>query len=415
MRYRFIILSYNTGKDGKTAVTLRVTKNRKRKYINTGLRARPEQWDTAGDRFVTDRRLVPGYKAYNTRLSELEARVNAVLRDFDSRRIDWTLNQFETEYLGKTAKGSVKAYFDKTVVTLRETEHIGNAICYSRALSMMSLFDKRLASRIFSEIDIRYVKAFDVFLQKRGCRGNTRKYYLKALRAVLNKAIQDKEAPESTYPFGKGGFNIAALSEITAKRHLTQESMTRLKTTAMPDPVLEKTRRLFLFMYYCYGISFIDAAMLTRSNLENCNCGTYIVYKRNKTKDNKDSRPIRIRISTEINLLLDWFSSHTHLYGDYLLPIVSVPGYSGERLYSHIRGRYKHFSRNLNNLGLAIGLKGFRLTSYVARHTMAMTLQEHHVPREIISQILGHKDLSTTSVYLDSFADSIIDEAARVL
>lgn len=189
----------------------------------------------------------------------------------------------------------------------------------------------------------------------------------------------------------------------------------RLKNTAMPDPVLEKTRRLFLFMYYCYGISFIDAAMLTRSNLENCNCGTYIVYKRNKTKDNKDSRPIRIRISTEINLLLDWFSSHTHLYGDYLLPIVSVPGYSGERLYSHIRGRYKHFSRNLNNLGLAIGLKGFRLTSYVARHTMAMTLQEHHVPREIISQSLGHKDLSTTSVYLDSFADSIIDEAARVL
>ena len=72
-------------------------------------------------------------------------------------------------------------------------------------------------------------------------------------------------------------------------------------------------------------------------------------------------------------LLLDWFSSHTHLYGDYLLPIVSVPGYSGERLYSHIRGRYKHFSRNLNNLGLAIGLNGFRLTSYVARHTMAMT------------------------------------------
>ena len=59
--------------------------------------------------------------------------------------------------------------------------------------------------------------------------------------------------------------------------------------TSIPDcgpvPVLEKTRRLFLFVYYCYGISFIDAAMLTRSNLENCNCGTYIVYKRNKTME----------------------------------------------------------------------------------------------------------------------------------
>jgi integrase len=38
------------------------------------------------------------------------------------------------------------------------------------------------------------------------------------------------------------------------------------------------------------------------------------------------------------------------------------------------------------------------------RHTMAMTLQDNQVPREIISQILGHNDLSTTNTYLDSFA-----------
>ena len=44
-----------------------------------------------------------------------------------------------------------------------------------------------------------------------------------------------------------------------------------------------------------------------------------------------------------------------------------------------------------------------------------MTLQDHHVPREVISQILGHKDITTTSIYLDSFTDSVIDEAARVL
>lgn len=415
MRYRFIILSYNTGKDGKTAVTLRITKNRKRKYINTGLRASPEQWDTAGDRFVTDRRLVPGYKAYNTRLSELEARVNAVLRDFDSRRIDWTLNQFETEYLGKTARGSVKAYFDKTVVTLRETEHIGNAICYSRTLRMMSLFDKRLAGRIFSEIDIRYVKAFDVFLQKRGCRGNTRKYYIKALRAVLNKAIQDKEATESTYPFGKGGFNIAALEEDTPKRYLSQDIMHRIKTTALDNGVLERTRRLFLFMYYCYGISFIDAALLTTDNLVKRSGGTYIVYKRNKTKESKRARPLRIKITPQIQEQLDWFAGHTKIAGNYLLPIVSAAGYTGERLYRHIRGRYRRNGKYLNSLGLALGITGMRLTSHCARHTMAMTLQDHHVPREVISQILGHKDITTTSIYLDSFTDSVIDEAARVL
>ncbi|HIZ87548.1 MAG TPA: site-specific integrase [Candidatus Coprenecus pullistercoris] len=415
MRYRFMILRYNTGKDGYTAVTLRVTKDRKRKYISTGLRARPEQWDEHGDRFIADRRLVPRYREYNTRLSELEARVNAVLRDFDSGRIDWTLNQFETAYVGKVSKGRVRDYFGGLIDTLRETGHIGNAICYSRTMHMMELFDNRLDKKVFPEIDIKYVKAFDIFLQKRGCRGNTRKYYLKALRAVLNKAIQDKEAPESTYPFGKGGFNIAALEEETAKRYLSHETMQRIKTCPLTNPVLEKTRRLFLFMYYCYGISFIDAALLTRANIVRRSGGDYIVYKRRKTKESKNAKAIHIRITPQIQELMNWFAANTVLTADYLLPIVSVQGCTGERLYRHIRGRYRRNGQYLACLGRTLGLTGMRLTSYCARHTMAMTLQDHRVPREVIAQILGHKNLSTTSTYLDSFTDSVIDEAARVL
>jgi site-specific recombinase XerD len=34
---------------------------------------------------------------------------------------------------------------------------------------------------------------------------------------------------------------------------------------------------------------------------------------------------------------------------------------------------------------------------------------------EVISQILGHSDLATTNIYLDSFSSNIIDEAVKVL
>ena len=57
----------------------------------------------------------------------------------------------------------------------------------------------------------------------------------------------------------------------------------------------------------------------------------------------------------------------------------------------------------------------FHLTSYVSRHTAAMTLQRNHIPREVISQMLGHADLETTNVYLDSFDNGVINEAAKVL
>lgn len=86
-----------------------------------------------------------------------------------------------------------------------------------------------------------------MFFQKRECKGNTRKFYFKALRAVLNKAIQDGEASESTYPFGKGGFSVASLEEETMKRYLPHEDMEKLKNTVVESAAQELARRLFLF------------------------------------------------------------------------------------------------------------------------------------------------------------------------
>ncbi|KAA6344886.1 hypothetical protein EZS27_007532 [termite gut metagenome] len=277
--YKFILLPYNERKDGTLSVSLRITKDRKRKYFKTGLVAAPEQWDEEQGRYLNSKKINPKYKEYNAKLSELEVRINNVLRDFEINRIDWTLNQFEDAFLNHSKKGNIYNYFTNHIKTLKETNHVGNAICYNATLHLLELFDKKFSSKVFPEIDIKYVKNFDVFLQKRGCSGNTRKYYMKALRAILNKAIQDKEASESTYPFGKGGFNVASLEEETVKRYLPIDCMEKIKSSAMENQTLEFTRRLFLFSYYCYGISFIDAALLSKRNIIRYNGGDYIVYK----------------------------------------------------------------------------------------------------------------------------------------
>ena len=102
------------------------------------------------------------------------------------------------------------------------------------------------------------------------------------------------------------------------------------------------------------------------------------------------------------------------LVGDYLTPIITRD-YSGEQLYNHIRSRYVRYNKNLKKLGVILGIERQKLTSYVSRHTMAMTLQNNNVPREVISQVMGHSNLETTNVYLDSFATSVVDEAAKLL
>ena len=400
------------------AIWLVVRKNNKRKVMALGIYAEPHQWNDKLEMFVTDKRvpkLHPDRIYLNEWLTQKKSEILRIIADFDANKIDWTLNQFEQEFFHYSNKGNVKEFFENLIQTYKDTNHIGNANCYSRTLHVLELFDEKLPERVFPEIDIKYVKSFDVFLQKRECKGNTRKFYFKTLRAVLNKAIQDGEASETTYPFGKGGFSISSLEEETTKRYLPHDSMFKLKTTVMDNAVLERTRRLFLFSYYCYGISFIDAALLTKKNIIRYNGGNYIVYKRNKTKEAKKVKPIQIKITPEIQELMDWFSANTLLVEDYLLPIVSIAGYKGEQLYNHIRSRFGRNNKNLSNLAKALEITDMKLTSYVSRHTMAMTLQDNQVPREVISQILGHSDLATTNTYLDSFASSVIDEAVKVL
>lgn len=55
------------------------------------------------------------------------------------------------------------------------------------------------------------------------------------------------------------------------------------------------------------------------------------------------------------------------------------------------------------------------LTTYVARHTFATVLKRSGVNIAIISESMGHSDIATTQIYLDSFEDSQIDEAMKNL
>ena len=57
----------------------------------------------------------------------------------------------------------------------------------------------------------------------------------------------------------------------------------------------------------------------------------------------------------------------------------------------------------------------FLLLMHVARHTFATVLKRSGVNIAIISESMGHSDIATTQIYLDSFENSQIDEAMKNL
>ena len=420
-KFKFTMRTTKPNKDGKYAIMLELSRNKRRSYISLRIDGDPKFWDQNQERFVVEKGLRSTEakkkneerKKSNDLLERHNQRAISVIEEFEANRIDWTLNQFKDAFVGKVSQGIFLPYLENHIKILVDTGHIGNSKCYRSLCVILNLFDKSLKDRVFGEIDLKYVKQFDVFLQKRKTTGNTRKYYMKALRAILNKAIRDKEASRATYPFGKEGFNISALEEQTAKRNLPEEYLLKLKSDESQRDIRNYARKLFLFSYYCYGLSFVDMAHLKRSNIIRHNNGRYIVYKREKTKTGRNIKPIQIKLTKEIELLIGELTMYNKPIEDYLLPIVTI-NHTGDKLYEHIRNKGRRFNKYLKELAEEFDFE-FNLTSYVSRHTMAMQLQNNAVPREVISQILGHSDIKTTNAYLDSLDSSVIDEAVKVL
>ncbi|WP_445733795.1 tyrosine-type recombinase/integrase [Mariniflexile sp.] len=55
------------------------------------------------------------------------------------------------------------------------------------------------------------------------------------------------------------------------------------------------------------------------------------------------------------------------------------------------------------------------LTSYVARHSFANCLKQKGVATDIISESMGHQNLSITQTYLKEFDNSVLDKAIEIL
>ena len=99
----------------------------------------------------------------------------------------------------------------------------------------------------------------------------------------------------------------------------------------------------------------------------------------------------------------------------YLFPILDKDTHTTETsIKNRIHKVLGQTNKDLKTIGEKIGLE-IPLTTYVARHTFATVMKRSGVSTSIISESLGHDSERTTQIYLDSFANDVLDEASKAL
>lgn len=375
------------------SIYYQIIHERKARQILSGHKIFVSEWD-ARHSMLTISDNIPSRRAYITSLrrlihSDIE-RIYRIANNLDESALPYTIDDLIREYQIYTHDYTLFNFMERLILKLRHNGRIRTSETYRSTLNNFSKF-RNGHDIMLDNITAEIMESYESWHKRRGITLNTISFYTRILRAVYNRAV-DEKAIEDRKPFR----HVYTGIEKTVKRALPIVTLRKIKSLNLTDkPALGYARDMFMLSFYLRGMSFIDMAFLRKNDLKN----GYITYRRRKTGQLQT-----IRWTKEMQAITDRYPENE---SDYLLPIIRRKGLNERCTYRNAAYNINH---NLKKIGYLAGLD-IPLTLYVARHSWASAAKSKGIPLPVISEGMGHNSETTTRIYLASLDTSTIDRA----
>lgn len=291
-------------------------------------------------------------------------------------------------YLKPKSEKFLFIYMEQIIKELEDNRQISTAANYKSTLKSFKRFrnGKNIA---LSKINDKVIQQYEAYLKNEGIKMNTVSFYMRVMRAVYNRAVEDGLAAE------KQLFkNVYTGIDKTEKRAVPLQTIKAIKELYMPSRALHFARDMFLFSFYTRGMSFVDMAYLKKTDLDN----GILTYKRRKTKQ---------QLSIKWEKCMQDIVNKWPSYNENLLPIITTAGKDERTQYKSCQ---KNVNQQLRKISKMLKMrKG--ITMYVARHSWASIAKNMNIPLGVISDSMGHTSLKTTQIYLSAIDMDIINKA----
>lgn len=381
-------------KEGTYPVVLQMIHNRKKKLLYTGHRVTEEDFDAALQKVSPGANSVLSARAIRLINRDIKHQVNELwkkVRTLERRGAGFSVKDFSNKPEQPDSICFLK-YMSDQIDDKRKSGHYGIAEAYQYTLNSFSLFLKKQTFPV-SGITPPLIRMYTDFLVEHQASPNTIAYYMRNLKTIYNRIIADGVRKACNCPFKSVRTGIGR----TPKRAISREELSRivnLRFDAKSERHLEIARDIFMFSFYCRGISFVDIILLKKKDI----VSDTITYFRQKGK-----QPVRVSITTQMQELMDKYTCDT----EYLFPILNP--LSPQPLYKQYKLALKRINYGLKSVGKRAGVK-YPLTTYMARHSWATLAKSLGIPVSFISEGLGHTSERTTLIYLKEIDSSTLDK-----
>lgn len=380
------------GRDG--TLFFQIIHLRQVKHINTGLHISNSEWSAEEASVIKGTDESPERTKYlssiKDNLKEQQKKLLAVISALDNKGTVYTAEDVVSAYNSPLIIVGLVSFTRKLIEDLSK---IGKKATVKRLeTTLNSLLRYTDGNEVaWDEVTSTFILGYEEFLMKRGLCRNSTSFYMRNLRAIVNRAIeQDFELPRN--PFKHVYIGV----DKTLKRAVSLDVIRKIRDIDLSGhPALDFARKIFMFAFYTRGMSFVDIAFLKKSDLSN----GIITYSRRKTR-----QQLTVKIEPETRKLIESFGDNDTAF---LLPILDDRVIDTHQQYENA---YFRINRNLQKVGRMLGLET-KLTLYVARHAWASIAHSNHVALSTISKAMGHNSEKTTIIYLQSLDTASVDKA----
>ncbi len=370
----FIYDRHKTASASKQAsLEIRITYNKSQKYISTGIKLYPNQWQNGT---ITN---IPDAPQLTQILDKMVIEVRQILLEMaDEGDID-IFSVPKRIQRKKQGKVTLYAFMRQRAEIRKYGKSKDSCERYERFLRLFKAWG---GIRSFSDITEANIIKYDKYLSATGMKPYSKwNNYHRFLNSFIIDAIDAGYIKKNPYKW----VNIDKdKTSHGLQRCLSPEEFHRIKRIEMPVKSLEKVRDLFVFQTY---------TCLSYADLRDFDVEKIITVKGMKVytgKRDKTGKRFTIPLVKPALEILDKY--------DGKLPVISNADYN----------------RSLKAVASAAGIDK-PVSTHWARHTGATMLLNSGVPMQVVSKICGHSSTRITEqVYAKLLDETIVDAVRNV-
>lgn len=391
-------------KNGEYPIVLRLTKDRKFKYISLGFSCSLTQWD---DNNNCPKKKHPLHKEMSITIDSIRNKANREILNLENEGKDYSLEELANILQADKKRKSITIfdYFEETIAKKEKSGKVGYANAFVEALQKLKTF-RGGRDLEFPDVTFIFLKQYEDWLIAQKLMPNTVFYYLRTFNTLLGYAKKEGLVKPDYYPFKDFGF--AKYRNVkTKKRAISKEDMISIIQLDLNlESRLSRSRDFFVFSYYCGGINFVDMAHLKWKDIVKGR----LMYNRQKTGEDYN-----IVLLPPAQKILEFFREKNFICEDsHIFPILSDFHKSPQQMRDRIQKVNRQTNEDMKEIAKMLGITE-HITTYVARHSFATIQRKSGTSTAMISELMGHDSEKTTRIYLDSFGNDVLDEAMKNL